>query len=81
MRPPGSLEWTDIPDAHGPGGEKKFGHCAWDGDLCDPPHLLTGEMSPNQPQAEPILNPAGTRLSRGDTLQPHGLPTALGVPA
>ncbi|XP_021383074.2 serine/threonine-protein kinase 35 [Lonchura striata] len=76
MRHPGSPEWTDKRDAHGPGSEKQFRDGAWFMDLCGSPHLLAGEIPPNQPR----FSPAGTRPSRRDTLQPRGLPPALAAP-
>lgn len=75
MRPPRSPEWTDTREAPGQGGEEKFGDTAWDRDLCGPPHLLAGEIPPNQLHGEPRPNPAGP-----SALQPRVLPPALAAP-
>lgn len=78
VRPPRSPEWTDTREAPGQGGEEQFADTAWDRDHCGPPHLLAGEIPPNQLHGEPKPNPAGP--SRGEALQPRVLPLALAAP-
>ncbi|KAM7038153.1 serine/threonine-protein kinase 35 [Acridotheres tristis] len=74
MRPPGSPEWTDTRDAHGPGGEKQFGDCAWDRDRVHPT-CSQEQCHQTSPTRSQDSTPRGDTAIRGDTLQPRGLPS------